>query len=132
MEEISMDFLASIDWNIVGLIVVFAISVYGVYEWKSFQEMAQSLFLIAEKAMIDLVIASGPEAMEKVANALYDMLPIKVRLVIRAAALLIGTTPRALTKALCQYIYDRLKSKYQDTLRLWRIVPTKLESEGMR
>ena len=126
-----MDFLASIDWNIIALIVVFAITVYGLFEWKSFQEMAQSLFLIAEKAMIDLVITSGPEAMEKVANTLYDMLPIKVRLVIRAAAVFFGTTPRALTKRICQHIYDRIKAKYQDTLRLWRIVPTQLESEGM-
>ena len=52
-------------------------------------------------AMAKLVIDSGPEAMEKVATSLYDMLPTHVRLVIRTLAALIGMDPEELVKALC-------------------------------
>lgn len=126
-----MEFLAAIDWPTVGLCMVFVITLYGLFEWKNFQDAAKGLFLLAEKAMAELVIASGPEAMERVANELYDLLPPQVRLVIRAVAAFIGTTPRHLTKKLCEYIYDKVKAKYRYTQARWRLIGTNLESKGM-
>lgn len=101
------------NWVVILVFILGLISWLGSRDWKNVREAAGDLFLLAEKALADHIIKSGPEAMVEVVTSLYKVLPACIRTVLGVAAILMGTTPEALLKRLAQRWYDAIKDKYK-------------------
>lgn len=105
------------NWVVVGLFIFGIVTLVAVEDWHSAKDAAKGLFLLAEKAMADLVIATGPEAMQTVVASLYAMLPSRVKSVLNIVATLMGTTPEEVLHRLTQRWYEEIRRRY--SVALW-------------
>ena len=126
-----MDFTQIVNWIIAnwGLmtLLVFGLValVLALSDWLKLNSQLRDLFLMAEKALADHVIKSGPDAMKAVVSSLYQLVPLRVRLVLKAIAIMAGTTDLAVLQWAAQRLYDAIKDRYARQLSLMALSETR-------
>ena len=126
-----MDFTQIVNWIIAnwGLVtlLVFGLVALIVFlsDWLKLNSQLRDLFLMAEKALADHVIKSGPDAMKAVVSSLYQLVPLRVRLVLKAVAIMAGTTDLAVLQWAAQRLYDAIKDRYARQLSLMALSETR-------
>lgn len=100
------------NWLVISLFVGGIVTIFLVNDWRNARDAAKGLFLLAEKALANLAIATGPEAMQAVVEALYTMLPSRAKTILSLVATLMGTTPEEVLQSLVQRWYNTIKQKY--------------------
>ena len=107
------------NWGLVTLLVFGLVAlVVSLSDWLKLNSQLKDLFLMAEKGLADHVIKSGPDAMKAVVFSLYQLVPLRVRLVLKAVALTAGTTDLEVLHWIAQRVYDAIKDKYARRLSL--------------
>jgi hypothetical protein len=70
------------EWRFV-IAVVLAVVLYACFEWNSFKALAYSIMLNAKSKAKDAILKSGIEQENFVVDHLYELLPARVKLIIR-------------------------------------------------
>lgn len=107
------------NWGLVTLLVFgLVVLILALSDWLKLNSQLKDLFLMAEKALADHVIKSGPDAMKAVVFSLYHLVPLRVQLVIKTIALAGGTTDLAVLQWVAQRLYDTIKANYERNLSM--------------
>ena len=114
------------NWGLVTLLIFGLVAlVVALSDWLKLNSQLRDLFLIAEKALADHVIKSGPDAMKAVVSSLYQLVPLRVRLMLKAVAIMAGTTDLAVLQWAAQRLYDAIKDRYARQLSLMALSETR-------
>ena len=114
-----MDFTQIINWIVAnwGLVTLLVFGLVALVvtlgDWLKLNGQLRDLFLMAEKALADHLIKNGPDAMQVVVFASYQMLPLRVQLAVKAVAMAVGTTDLQVLEWIAQRLYDAIRVRYE-------------------
>ena len=106
------------NWQLIVAGVFGLLVLIGASDWLKINQELRDLFLLAEKALAEHIIKNGPEAMKSVVLALYAMLPLRARAVLKLIAVTAGTTDVEILARFAQWVYDRIKASYARQLSM--------------
>lgn len=110
------------NWGLVTLLVFgLVVLILALSDWLKLNSQLKDLFLMAEKALADHVIKNGPDAMQAVVFSLYQLVPLRVRLVVKTIAMAGGTTDLAVLQWVAQRLYDTIKANYERSLNVFAL-----------
>jgi len=113
------------NWQLVIAMVFGLLVLIGACDWLKINQELRDLFLMAEKALAGHIIKSGPEAMKSVVVSLCEILPTRLRAILKLIAAASGTTDLALLERFAQWIYDRIKAAYEQQLSMMALSESK-------
>ena len=107
------------NWGLVTLLVFGLVAlIVSLSDWLKLNSQLRDLFLMAEKALADHLIKSGPDAMRAVVFSLYAFLPLRITIVLGLIAHAVGLTDLEALEWIAQKVYDVIKAKYTRQLSM--------------
>ena len=106
------------NWQLIVAVIFGLLVLIGACDWLKINQELREMFLLAEKAIAEHLIKNGPEAMKSVVVSLYEILPTRLRAILKLIAAASGTTDLELLERFAQWIYDRIKATYAQQLTM--------------